>query len=138
MRRLAGSLLAAPGLVLAAGCLWPTEACGCTPPRAAVVVLGTVTDAAGQPLTGTRVHLEGVAPGDSALPPRLGWVSATTDAAGAFATRAHARGAPGEYVVSAAMVRAGGADTVWRSGGVARFRSDFGPLDTVRVTLRFP
>ena len=126
--------LLAATTVIAAACIDPTDACGCSPPPPSVVVRGRVLDAADAPVAQARVVVDGV-PGTISLdPPMFINVSATTDANGAFVTRAYSRYGSGEMTLRAAVVRAGTTDTVRvRLGTNARFG---GAPDTVDVTVR--
>ena len=131
------TLAAAVAAAVLLACTLPTDACGCTPARSWVFVIGTV-DAAGAPVSGARVYLDGASPATAAaMPVYVGpYPDATTDAAGAFRAPAYSMGAPGTLALRAAVVRPGAADTVRLAAGTALFRLE--RPDTARVTLHLP
>ena len=124
--------------VIALACSTPTDVCGCPPARSAVVVAGTVADAAGAPVAGARILLDAVPLTLSSEPPIAYSIVPVTDAAGAFAGRAYSLWADDEQALRAAVVRPGTADTVRLRLGAATLRPEHGRLDTVRVALRLP
>jgi hypothetical protein len=125
--------------VAGVACSIPTDACGCSPARTSVYVIGTLVDAAGTSVVGARLAFDGVAttgPGsDFALYVGTG-SDAQTDGSGAFRGMAYSTFAPGALQLRVGVIRPATADTFRLSAGTATFRLD--RPDTVRVALRLP
>lgn len=123
--------------VVALACTTPTV-CACTPARSAVVVSGTLTDASGEAVAGARLLFASEPQG---RPPAqvmyYEYIGAPTSASGAFQGKAYGW-SPGTLELHVGVVQAGRADTVKLTAGLAQFRPERDPLDTVRLSLRLP
>lgn len=124
---------------LVVACSTPTELCGCSIARAAVVVKGTLHTEAGEPVPGVQVNFDGVPATMSADPPMALDHPATTDAQGAFTTLAFSVFGSAEQTIRAVVIGAPHADTLrLRTGAMGAFREGSATLDTVRLALRIP
>ncbi|MES2524408.1 MAG: hypothetical protein V4617_17045 [Gemmatimonadota bacterium] len=117
----------------------PTEMCACPPSRSAVVVEGTLRDAADAPVANTQLFLDGVPANfpQEALATLWG-TRATTDASGAFRVLVYSMYGPAPMTLRAVVVRTSPADTIRLAGGQVPFRHEREVPETVQVTLRLP
>ena len=130
-------LASVAGIVIACG--FPTAVCGCSLGHSAVYVIGTLADAAGAPVVGARVFLDGFPATLTPSPPIfVGDQNVRTDATGAFRGIAYSYYGTVRMELRVAVLRTESADTSRLNAGEANFRWQRERLDTVRVNLRLP
>ncbi len=140
MNRLRWYLAVSIAAVIAA-CSTPTDVCGCSPPRSAVIVRGALQDVAGRPVSNARIVVDGIPRGKpfwDSLPVRADVLPVRTGADGTFRIVALSSFGPDTLQLRLALLPDGATSAPPFAVILARFRFERGPLDSVIRTFSVP